>query len=108
MIEQLVNAEPRGRGLTRDSQNLANPVDNGKRRGAAILDDAQEHRASAIFTHDVLLHCPAVVRLADVPYENGLAVGVCDWNIIEIGDGRRHRIGAHRVLRVADLGETRR
>ena len=64
--------------------------------------------APAVFPHDVLLHRPAVVRLADIPHEHGLPVDVFDRNIVELGDGRRHRIGAHRVLRVADLGETRR
>src|SRR6476619_2950437 len=35
-----------------------------------------------------------------------LPVDVFDWNIVEVSDAHWHRIGPHRVLRVADLGET--
>ena len=57
---------------------------------------------------DVLLHRPAVVDLADILQEHRLPVHVFDWNIVEIRDAHRHRIGAHRVLGIADLGETGR
>ncbi len=57
---------------------------------------------------DVLLHRPAVMHLADILQEYSRSVGVSDRNIVEVVDGGGHRIGAHRVLSVPDLGETRR
>ena len=56
----------------------------------------------------VLLHRPAVVHLADILQEHRLPVHVFDWNVVEIIDAHRHRIGAHRVLGIADFGETGR
>ena len=108
LVEQCLDAHAGGRGRTGNLKDLANAIDDGERRGAAILDDAHQHGAPAIFAHDVLLHQPAVVHLADVLHIHSLPVDILDRNIVEVGDGRRHRIGAHRVLRVADLGEARR
>src|SRR5246127_4377503 len=45
LIDQLVDSQPGRCGLARDLKRLANPVDNGKRRGVAVLDDTQEDRA---------------------------------------------------------------
>jgi hypothetical protein len=45
------------------------------------------------------------MHLPDIPNEDRLPVDVFDRDVVEIGDCRGHRIGAHRVLRVADLGE---
>src|ERR1700722_243510 len=50
----------------------------------------------------------AVVDLADVPQEYRLPVNVFDRNIVEVRGAYGHRVGAHRVLRIANLGETRR
>ncbi len=108
LIEQLVDAQPGRRRRAGDLQDLADPVDDRDGRGIAVLDDAQQHGAPAVVADDVLLHRPAVVHLADVLQEYRLPVDVFDRNVVEVGDGRRHRIGAHRVLRIADLGETRR
>ena len=108
MIEQLVDAQPGRRGRAGDLEDLADSVDDRDGRGIAVLEDAQQHGAPAVVADDVLLHRPAVVHLADILEEHRLPVGVFDRNVIEVGDGHGHRIGAHRVLRVADLGETRR
>ena len=108
MIEQLGDGQPGRRRLTRDLQDLADAVHDRDRRGIAVLDDAQQDRATPVLANDVLLNRPAVVHLPDILEKHCLPIDIFDRNVVEVGDGRRHRIGAHRVLRVADLGETRR
>jgi hypothetical protein len=51
---------------------VAEPAAIAPSRSTRLIDavasfDAQEHAASAIFTHDVLLHRLAVMHLADIP-----------------------------------------
>ena len=99
---------PGGAAARAISQDFADSVDDRDGRGIAVLDDAQQDGAPAVLADDVLLHRPAVVHLADILDEDRLPVDVLDRNVVEVLDGRGHRIGAHRVLRVADLGETRR
>src|SRR5271165_367884 len=41
--------------------------------------------------------------MAEIPDENRGAVGVFDWNVVQVVDGRRYCIGAHGVLGVADF-----
>ncbi len=48
------------------------------------------------------------MHLADVLEEHRLPVDVFDGNVVEIRDAHGHRIGAYRVLRIAELRETRR
>ena len=108
LIEQLVDAQSGRRGSAGGLEDLADSVDDRNGRGVAVLEDAQQDGAPAVVADDVLLHRPAVVHLADILEEHRLPVGVFDRNVVEVGDAHGHRIGAHRVLRVADLGETRR
>src|SRR5262249_16146714 len=49
-----------------------------------------------------------IVYLTDVPQEDRCAIRELDRNVVKVIDGLRHRVGANGVLRVADLGETRR
>ena len=88
-------------------EDLADSVDHRDGRSVAFFEDAQQHGAPAVVADDVLLHRPAVVHLHDVLEQHCLSVGVFDWNVVEVGDAHGHRIGAHRVLGVADLHETR-
>ena len=63
-----------GGAAARIDERLLDRVDDFERRGVAVLDDAQQDRALAVRAHDVLLHQPAVVDLADVLHEHGGAV----------------------------------
>ena len=103
LIEQLVDLEAGWRGGAGDRKRLAHAVDDVERRRIAVLDDAQQHRAPAVLAHDVLLHRRAVVNLADVLHEHRGAVDDLDRDVVEIVDARGRRVGAHGVLRVADL-----
>jgi hypothetical protein len=107
LIDELVDTQTGRRRRAGGLQDLADAFDDCDGRGIAVLEDAQQDGASAIVAHDVLLHRPAVVHLADVLEEHGLAIEVFDRNVVEIGDAHGHRIGAHRVLCIAELGETR-
>src|SRR6202007_2847979 len=107
-IKKIDDGQPGRRRLTRDLQDLADAVHDRDRRGIAVLDDAHQDRATPVRANDVLLNRPAVVHLPDIPQKHCLPIDIFDRNVVEVDDGRRHRIGAHRVLRVADLGETRR
>ncbi len=105
MIEQLVDAQPGRRGRARDLQHLADPIDDRKRRRVAVLDDAQQDGALAVFMDDVLLHRPSVVHLADILQKHCGSARVSDRNVVEVVDRHGHRVGAHGVLGVPDLGE---
>jgi hypothetical protein len=108
LIEQLVDAETGRRRRARGIKDLADPVDDRHRRGVAVFEHAQQHGTPAVVADDVLLHGPAVMHLADVLEEHRLPIDIFDRNVVEISDAHGHRVGAHRVLRVADLGEARR
>src|SRR5271170_8217645 len=92
LVEQCLDAHAGGRGRTGNLKDLANAIDDGERRGAAILDDAHQHGTPAIFAHDVLLHQPAVVHLADVLHVHRLPVDILDRNIVEVGKAALSRI----------------
>ena len=51
---------------------------------------------------------PAVMHLADVLQEHGGAVDDLDRDVVQRVDRRRRGVGAHDILRVADLGGARR
>ena len=70
LVEQLVDLQAGGRRGAQRRQGLAHAVDDRERRGVAVLDDAQQHGAPAVLAHDVLLHRPAVVHLADILQED--------------------------------------
>ena len=108
LIEQLVDLQAGRRRLAGALEDLADPVDHRDGRSVAVLDDTQQDRAATVVADDVLLHCPAVVHLANILDEDRLPVDVFDWNVIEVLDGPGHRIGAHRILGVADLREAGR
>src|ERR1700722_3128288 len=78
-------------------------VDDAQGRSVTVLDYAEQNRSPAVLPHDVLLHQPAVVNLADVLHEYGGPVHDLDWNIVEIVNGRGHRVGLNRILLVSDL-----
>ncbi len=104
MIEQLIDAEPRRRRRTRDTQDIPDPVHDREGRSIPVLDDAQQDGAPAVFADDVLLHRPAIVHLADILQKNRCLIRKLDGDIVEVIDGLGHRIGENRVLSVADLG----
>ena len=47
-------------------QRPLDAVDDRKRRGIAVLDDAEQDRAAAILAHDILLYQRSVADLRDV------------------------------------------
>jgi hypothetical protein len=108
LIDQLVDVQPGRRRGAGGLEDLADPVDDRDGRGIAILENAQQDRALAFVVDDVLPDGPAIVHLADILEEHGLPVAVPDRNVVEVSDGPRHRIRAHRILCIADLGETGR
>ena len=105
MIEQLIDAEPGRRRRARDTQDIPDPVHDRESRSIPIFDDAQQDGAPAVFPDDVLLHCRAIVHLSDVLQEDRCTIRKLDRNVVQVIDGRGHRIGANGVLSVADLGE---
>ena len=108
LVEQLLDLHAgRRRGACR-LQRLVDGIDDAQRRGIAVLDDAEQHRAPAVLPHHVLLHQPAIVNLADVLHEDRRAIDDLDRDVVEVVDGRRRRVGADGILRVADLGRAGR
>ncbi len=108
LIEQLVDREAGRRRRARGLQRRADRIDDRERRGISVLDDAEQHRAPPVLAHDVLLHQPAVVHLAHVLHEDGGAVHHLDRDVVEVVDAGRCGVGAHRILRIADLRGARR
>src|SRR5271156_5500430 len=78
-------------------------VDNTQCRSVTVLDYTEQNRSPTVLPHDVLLHQPAVVNLADVLYEYGCPVHDLDRNIVEIVDGRGRRVGLNRILLVTNF-----
>ena len=78
---------PGGAAARGDDQRLLDRVDDGERRGVAVLDDAEQDRAAAVGAHDVLLHGIAVVHLPDILHEHGGAVDEFHRDVVEILDG---------------------
>ena len=104
LVEQFLDHHAGRRRCARGDQRVLDRVDDGERRGVAVLDDAEQDRAAAVGSHHVLLHGVAVMHLTDVLDEDGGAVGELDRDVVEIVDRGRHRVGADGVLGVADLG----
>jgi len=55
-----------GGAAARIPQGILHAVDDCQRRGIAVLDHAEQDRAAAILTHDVLLHSDPVAYLRHV------------------------------------------
>ncbi len=103
LVEQLGDLQPRRRRGARHVQGLLDRVDDAERRGVAVLDDAEQHRAAALGAHHVLLHQGTVADVAYVLEEDGGAARELHGDAVEIVEDERHRIGADGILGVADL-----
>ena len=99
---------PGGAAARAVSQRLVHGIDDAQRRGVAVLDDAEQHRAAAVLPHHVLLHQPAVMNLADVLDEDRGPIDDLDRNIVEIVDGRGRGVGPDGILRAAEFCRARR
>ena len=107
LVEQLVDLEARRGGLADRLQGVLDGVDDLQRRGVAVLDDAEQDRALAVLAHDILLHQPAVMHLADVLHEHRGAVHHLDRDVVQRVDRGGRGVGVHDILAVADLGGAR-
>ena len=97
-------SRPAGAAGARNLEGLPDAVDDIERRGVAVLDDAEQNRALAVLSHDVLLHRRAVADLADILHEDRCAVRNLDRDVVELVDVGGGGVGVDGVLRVADLG----
>src|SRR5207248_8428009 len=86
-----------------DLHSLFHLPDDVDSRGIAVLDDAQQNRTPAVRPHHILLHQRTVADIAEILDINRGAIGVFDWNVVQVIDRRRYGIGAHGVLGVADF-----
>jgi hypothetical protein len=87
---------------------MLDPVDDRESGGIAVLDHAEQNRAAAVLTHDILLHHRSVADLRHILQKDRGAVDELDGHHVEVVDRRRCRVGPHRVLGVPDLRRSRR
>ena len=108
LIEKLGDPHARGGCRARYDHGLLDRVDDGQCRGVTVLDDAQQDRAPAVGTHDILLHGAAVMDLSHVLDENSGAIDEFHRDVVEFLDAGGYRVGADGELGVADLCRTGR
>jgi len=98
---------PGGAAARATSRNLRTPLTTATVEALPFLRTLSSTERRPSLRTTFCLHGPAVMHLADIPEQHRLPIDVFDWNIVEVSDAHWHRIGPHRVLRVADLGRDR-
>ena len=99
---------PGRRGFLDLRQRRLHPVDDVERRGVAVLDDRQQHRALALGVHDVLLHGPAVAHMRNVGQIDGGGADLLDRQPVQRVDRIGECVDFDDELLVAQLGVARR
>ena len=103
LIEQLIDVEAWRSRRAGHGKGRLDAVHHIERRGVAVLDHRQQHRAQAVLADDVLLHGESVAHLPHVLDQHGRAVLIFDRNSVELADGGGDRVGADGVFLVADF-----
>jgi hypothetical protein len=99
----------RGRQALRDRRNrILDAFDDRKRRGGAVLEHGDQHRALAVDVHDIGLRRGTVADISDIAHVDGGAVDGLDRQIVETVDRVRRVVELHAILIGADLREAGR
>src|SRR6202041_403048 len=78
-------------------------ADDVERRGRAVLEYAEQHRAIAVNVDDIDLHRTAVVHMGDVVHVDHRAAHALDRQVVEIRNFRRRAVEVDGVFVVADF-----
>jgi hypothetical protein len=89
-------------------QHLLDAADDVERRGAAVLEHAQEHRAIVVDVDDIDLHRIAVMHLRDVVHVDHRAPHALDRQVAELGNFRWRAVQVDGVFEITDLFRARR
>ena len=82
-------------------------LDHVDRRGASVLEHAEQRSLLAIQLHDIGLRRVAVADLCDVADEDGRTVGLLDRKIVELVQEAGAAVEQHIVFAVANLDRAR-